>query len=87
MIGPGDVGGTCPSPTDLWKNQCCCEADCCWDQCELSSPPTNCLQEVPNSKWIFNKNLGYHQAFKLISGNLYTLGEFNSKIFGISKKR
>ena len=34
----------------------------------MSSPPTNCLQGVSNSKWIFNSNLGFYQAFQSTSG-------------------
>ena len=52
------------SPTYLWNKQCCCEADCCWDHCDLATPPEKCLQGVQNSKWIFNNNLGYYQAFQ-----------------------
>ena len=62
------MGGICPSTANSWNNQCCCGDNCCWDQCEMSSPPTNCLQGVSNSKWIFNSNLGYYQAFQSTSG-------------------
>jgi len=30
-------------------------------------PPVDCLQNVPKSKWIYSKNLGYHQAFQFQS--------------------
>ena len=64
MFGPKDSGGKCPSQTKLWNKQCCCGANCCWDHCEWSKPPANCLRGVPNSQWIFNNNLGYYQAFE-----------------------
>ena len=62
------MGGICPSPTYFWNNQCCCAGGCCWDQCDSSSPPMNCLQGVSNSTWIFNSNLGFYQAFQSTSG-------------------
>ena len=64
LFGPKDSGGKCPSPTKLWNKQCCCGANCCWDHCEWSKPPANCLKGVRNSQWIFNNNLGYYQAFQ-----------------------
>ena len=65
MVGPDDVPGAgCPSNTKFWNNQCCCGDGCCWDQCDWSTPPTGCLQGVSKSKWFFNNDLGYHQAFQ-----------------------
>ena len=64
LFGPNDSGGKCPSKTKLWNKQCCCGANCCWDHCEWSKPPANCLKGVQNSQWIFNKKLGYYQAFQ-----------------------
>ena len=71
MFGPKDSGGKCPSQTNLWNKQCCCGANCCWDHCEWSKPPANCLKGVPNSQWIFNNNLGYYQAFQN-TGTVFT---------------
>ena len=68
--GPNDSSGECPSPA-RWstKNkECCCRPSCCFDKCteygQWSIPPEDCLQGVQNSKWIFNNNLGYYQAFQ-----------------------
>ena len=65
LFGPNDVVGgsnTCPSSTYLWNSQCCCGSGCCWDQCGSNDP--NCIEDVPDSKWVFNDNLGYYQAYK-----------------------
>ena len=78
------MGGICPSPTDFWNNQCCCGAACCWDQCDWSLPPTDCLQGVPNSKWIFNSNLGYYQAFQSTAGMLLRAHKFFKTLIRIS---
>ena len=72
LFGPDDAGGSCPNPSYLWNAQCCCGANCCWDECDLfyfswwnySLSTTDCLKGVPDSKWIFNSNLGYYQAFQ-----------------------
>jgi len=64
LTGPDDVGGICPRSTYQFFDECCCGGGCCWNSCATSSPPTNCLQGVSNSKWIFNCNLGYYQAFQ-----------------------
>ena len=52
------------------KDRCCCydEAGCCWDECPAESPPNNCIEGVPNSKWEYNDTLGYHQAKIEITG-------------------
>ena len=66
LLGPNDSSGECPSKS-RWSNknkQCCCGSNCCWDRCEWSKPPTNCLEGVQNSKWVFNTSLGYYQAFQ-----------------------
>ena len=68
LVGPDDVGGICPASTYMWRGQCCCGASCCWDQCDWSTPPATCIQEVPDSRWIFNTNLVYYQAFKSTAG-------------------
>ena len=65
MIG-NDSSGECPSKS-RWSNknkQCCCGSNCCWDRCEWSKPPTNCIEGVQNSIWVFNTSLGYYQAFQ-----------------------
>merc|ERR1712224_38010 len=33
IIGPSDVGGTCPSPSYKYWKYCCCGAGCCWEKC------------------------------------------------------
>ena len=67
LSGPSDAGGVCPAPSYQYREGgedfCCCEHSCCWRRCAKSSPPVNCLQEIPNSRWIFNDQLGYYQAF------------------------
>lgn len=57
LDGPKDVGGSCPSPTHLFKNtedHCCCENGCCWSDCNKKTPPKSCLNGVPNSRWVKN---------------------------------
>ena len=55
--------GFCPSPSYISSNKyCCCAAKCCWDRCILDQPPDDCLQAVPNAKWVLNCELGYYQA-------------------------
>jgi len=70
LIGPDEPWDfICPDPTyrrRLRSMKCCCGNGCCWDQCDWSSPPSNCLQEVPNSKWIYNSSLGYYQAYEFV---------------------
>ena len=67
LSGPSDAGGVCPAPAYQYREGgedfCCCEHSCCWRKCAKSSPPVDCLQEIPNSRWIFNDQLGYYQAF------------------------
>jgi hypothetical protein len=67
LSGPSDAGGVCPEPAYQYREGgedfCCCEHSCCWRRCAKSSPPVDCLQEIPNSRWIFNDQLGYYQAF------------------------
>ena len=59
--GPENNGGFCPSPSYEWNHQCCCGGGCCWDQCDYSSPPTNCLDGIPNAQW--NYFGSYYAAF------------------------
>ena len=46
------------------KEYCCCEDNCCYNKCTLEKPPRICLRYVPNSQWIYKKDLGYFQAFQ-----------------------
>ena len=66
--GPSDVGGQCPAPTYTYaqgeKEFCCCADGCCWTRCLMSTPPSDCLQGIPNSQWIYSEELGYYQAFR-----------------------
>ena len=68
LIGPSDVGGTCPAGTYNYRkrgsNSCCCGHNCCFGRClsrELSKY-TDCLSGVPNSAWEWNNDLRYYQA-------------------------
>ena len=61
--GPENNGGICPSPSYLWNHECCCGVNCCWDQCDLLSPPGNCLDGIPNAQWNFVQEKGYYAAF------------------------
>ena len=51
--------------TQLWNNQCCCggSGGCCWDQCDWSTPPTNCLDGIPSAQWILIQEEGFYAAF------------------------
>ena len=66
ISGPSDVGGNCPSPAYRYsedgKDFCCCAGNCCWNRCVRLFPPNDCLQEVPNTEWIFDETHGYFQA-------------------------
>merc|ERR1719414_1184146 len=71
ISGPQDVGGKCPSSIQTYQETCCCGNSCCWDNCRWDNPPDDCLNTIPNSKWIWNEELGYYQAVqssKLLSG-------------------
>ena len=63
-----DVGGECPSPSYLYEyagvDYCCCGDGCCWNECSYSTPPADCLQNVPDSQWIYSEDLGYFQAWQ-----------------------
>ena len=85
-------GSSCPTDGGLYGNTCCCGAACCWDNCRWSSPPTNCLQGVPNSKWIWNSNRDWYQAFQATEGTMYNLfnplihkGKSPLKLFGLDR--
>ena len=66
LIGPSDVGGQCPSPTFPYGSgkYCCCANGCCWSGCTFTEPPADCLQNVPNSYWIYSQDLGVYQAMQ-----------------------
>ena len=76
LSGPSDVGGQCPKPSSKYgeagKDYCCCGNACCWKKCTYSKPPQECLQNVPNSQWIYSEDLGYFQAFQT-KGNTYVI--------------
>ena len=59
-----DVGGSCPSPTHKYGDNCCCEGGCCWDKCPKNKASQICLQGVPNSQWIFNTEKLWYQAVR-----------------------
>ena len=64
LVGRNDVGGTCPSPSNKYNNHCCCSNGCCWEGCPKEKPPQNCLDGVPNSQWVFNKDKVIYQAVR-----------------------
>ena len=64
LDGPKDFGGSCPSPSHKYRNHCCCESGCCWNGCKKDKPPQSCLDGVPNSQWVFNKDILYFQAVR-----------------------
>ena len=64
LFGPSDVGGQCPTPTFKYGDKCCCSNGCCWEKCVRSTPPKECLQNVPNSQWIYSEDLHYFQAYQ-----------------------
>ena len=51
----GDDG--CPSGMNELDNRCCCESQCCWQNCRLENPPSNCLTEA-NAVWVNDTNKG-----------------------------
>ena len=61
-LSASDVGDQCPKPLFHYGDSCCCQANCCLDNCTISTPPNECLQNIPNSEWIFLKQLGYFRA-------------------------
>ena len=74
LTGPPDVGGSCPYTT-YQQNEihCCCKfasmSDCCWSKCTIEPPPENCLEEVPNSQWVYHVRLGYYFAMQNWKGD------------------
>ena len=63
LSGPSDFNGECPLTSYEFNNKCCCSAGCCWNKCTLSEPPKYCIDKVPDSMWVFNKDQGYFEAF------------------------
>ena len=65
ISGPSDVGGTCPDNTHLdvsgSKDLCCCGSNCCWNDCTLNQPPSNCLPDN-TTEWIYSDTLGQYQV-------------------------
>ena len=70
LIGPKDVGGSCPSPSrpTKYNKQCCCSRSCCWSHCRDIKPPQKCLNGVPNSQWVFNNDTRVYQAVRNFKG-------------------
>ena len=58
----------CPSGLIELDNRCCCESQCCWQNCRLEEPPSNCLTEV-NAVWVNDTAKGVLVA-QLRSGKL-----------------
>ena len=69
LIGPKDVGGSCPSPSYVYKfDQCCCSDNCCWSDCRKNKPPKKCINGVPNSQWVFNSDKMVYEAVRNFKG-------------------
>ena len=47
----------CPSGLNELDKTCCCESKCCWHNCRMENPPTNCLTEV-NAVWVNDTEKG-----------------------------
>ena len=62
ISGPQDVGGACPPSLIPLNGNCCCDWNCCWSYCPLSSPPLDCLTQVQNATWYYHQNDGYFSA-------------------------
>ena len=68
--GPAEIVGIvgdCPHPSYqlTWQGTvyCCCDSGCCWDDCSWSTPPADCIEGIPNSQWIYNKQAGSYHVF------------------------
>ena len=64
LDGPKEVGGSCPKSSYKYNNHCCCDFGCCWEICNKETPPQSCLDGVPNSQWVFNKDKAIYQAVR-----------------------
>jgi hypothetical protein len=79
---PSEFGDQCPSPSKLTLNAdlsatCCCSPGCCFDKCAKERPDYECLLDnVPNSQWIYSKELGYWQTKQYKS---YTTQNLNAR--------
>ena len=75
IFGPSDVGGQCPMPSYKYREEgidyCCCGSGCCWNRCTRKTPPDDCLQNIPNSQWIYTEDHDYFQAFQ--SGIIWSI--------------
>ena len=74
LVGPSDVGGTCPSGVETINKEavdhCCCgSSSCCWASCTDMVLPQNCLP--PGAEWEYNYK-GYFEAVQAISGQITT---------------
>ena len=64
LVGPMDFDGFCPEPSHKYGKSCCCAAGCCWSNCRTADPPLSCLDGVPNSQWVFNRDKLWYQAVR-----------------------
>ena len=85
LVGPSDVGGTCPSGVETINKEavdhCCCGSDsCCWARCTLGVPPEDCLP--PGAEWKFNDDKGYFEAVQTAStSTIAPSGKFQNEFF------
>ena len=47
----------CPSGFNELENTCSCASKCCWMNCRLDEPPSNCLTEA-NAVWVNDTEKG-----------------------------
>ena len=64
LVGPMDFDGFCPEPSHKYGKSCCCATGCCWSNCRKGNPPLSCLDGVPNSQWVFNRDKLWYQAVR-----------------------
>ena len=64
LVGPTDFDGFCPEPSHEYGKSCCCFSGCCWSNCRTANPPLSCLDGVPNSQWVFNRDKLWYQAVR-----------------------
>ena len=64
LVGPTDFDGFCPEPSYEYGKSCCCFSGCCWSNCRTANPPLSCLDGVPNSQWVFNRDKLWYQAVR-----------------------
>ena len=74
LEGPSDFGGQCPSGSYEWRSSeekayCCCAGTCCMNNCRLSSPPEDCLSNIPGgARWVWNEERGWYRAIRGSAG-------------------